>query len=313
MNTKTEELIYIVGHKSPDTDTICSAIAYADYLKKKNNNVVACRTGDINPETKYVLDYFKIKEPQLLTSAKGKKVILVDHNETKQSPDDIEEGEIIQIIDHHKVNFSYDKVISFYIEPIGSTASIIAKQFLQDPTVELSKEIAGILLGAILSDTVIFRSPTTTKEDIIIAQKLAEISGIKNIEEFGINMKKEKSSLKGLKSQEIVLSDFKEYDFKDIKIGCGQIEVCDLKETLEQKDKLLKALEKISKKRNYSLFVFLATDIIKQGSEVLFWEKNDYMEKTFNEKAKNNSFYLKGVMSRKKQILPLLTNLFSKK
>jgi len=313
MNKKKEEIIYIVGHKSPDTDSICSAIAYADYLKKKNNNVVACRTGKINPETKYVLDYFKIKEPQMLSSAKGKKIILIDHNETKQSPDDIEKGEIIQIIDHHKVDFNYDKAISFYVEPIGATASIIAKQFLQDPTVELSKEIAGILLSAILSDTVIFRSPTTTKEDVIIARRLAEIAEIKDIEEFGINMKKEKSNLKGLTSEEIILSDFKEYDFKNIKIGCGQIEVCDLKETQKRKKELLKTIKEISKKRNYDLLVFLATDIIKQGSEVLFWEKDNYIEKAFNKKPKNNTLYLEGVMSRKKQVIPLLTKIFLKK
>jgi len=312
MNTKTEELIYVVGHKTPDTDTICSAIAYAYYLKKKNNNAIACRTGEINPETKYVLNYFKIKEPQLLSSARGKKIVLIDHNETKQSPKDIEEGEIVQIIDHHKVNFSYGKVISFYVEPIGATATIIAKQFLQDSAVEIPKNIAGLLLSAILSDTVIFRSPTTTKEDFLIAQKLAEIAEIKNIEEFGINMKKEKSSLKGLTAREIILSDFKEYDFKNKKLGGGQIEVCDLKETLERKEELLETIEKIAKKRDYDLLVFLATDIIKQGSEVLFWEKDNYMEKAFNKKPKNNSFYLKGVMSRKKQILPPLTKILSK-
>ena len=312
MNTKIEKTIYVVGHKSPDTDTICSAIAYADYLKKKNNKAIACRTGEINLETKYVLNYFKIKEPQLLLSAKGKKIILVDHNETKQSPNDIEEGEIVQIIDHHKVNFSYDKVISFYVEPIGATATIIAKQFIQDPTVKLSKEIAGLLLSAILSDTVIFRSPTTTREDVLIAQTLAEIAKIKNLEEFGINMKKEKSNLKGLTAQEIILSDFKEYDINNKKFGCGQIEVCDLKETLERKGELIKTIEKIAKKRDYDLLVFLATDIIKQGSEILFWEKDNYMEKAFNKKPKNNSFYLEGVMSRKKQATPLITKILSK-
>ncbi|MCK5268156.1 MAG: manganese-dependent inorganic pyrophosphatase, partial [Spirochaetes bacterium] len=259
MNKKTEELIYVVGHKAPDTDTICSAIAYADYLKKKNNNVVACRTGELNPETKYVLNYFKVEEPQFLSSAKGKKIILVDHNETKQSPEDIEEGEIVQIIDHHKVNFSYDKVISFYVEPIGATATIIAKQFIQDPTVKLPKEIAGLLLSAILSDTVIFRSPTTTREDVLIAQTLAEIAKIKNLEEFGINMKKEKSNLKGLTAQEIILSDFKEFDINNKKLGAGQIEVCDLKETQERKEELLKTIEQIAKKRDYDLLVFLAT------------------------------------------------------
>ena len=147
----------------------------------------------------------------------------------------------------------------------------------------------------------------------MIAQRLAEIAEIKNIEEFGINMKKEKASLKGLTSEEIILSDFKEYNINNKKLGCGQIEVCDLKETLDRKEEFLKTIEKLAKKRGYDILVLLATDIIKQGSEILFWEKDNYMEKAFNIKSENNTFYLEGVMSRKKQIIPVLTKLFSKK
>ncbi len=306
-----KETIYVVGHKSPDTDTICSSLAYADYLNQKGAKALACRTGEINPETKYVLNYFKFKEPKMLSSAKNKKIILLDHNEPQQSPNDIEKSEIVQIIDHHKVNFSHDKVISFYIEPIGATASIIAKQFLQDSKAQLSKKTAGILLAAILSDTIVFRSPTTTKEDVIIAQKLAEVAEIKDIEKFGIEIKKQKACLKGLTPNQVILGDFKEYKFGKKKMGCGQIEVCSLEEANERKEELLKEIEKIAKKRDYDLLVFLATDIIKQGSEILFWQKENYMEKTFKKKPENNSFYLQGIMSRKKQVIPLLTKTLS--
>jgi manganese-dependent inorganic pyrophosphatase len=303
---------YVVGHKSPDSDSICSAIAYTYYLNKKGNKATACRTGDINKETEFILDRFKFEKPKFLKSAKGKNLILVDHNEKEQSPDDIDEANLVQIIDHHKVNFSHAKPISFYIEPIGSTASIIAKQFLKDPNVKLTKEIAGLLLSAILSDTVIFRSPTTTREDIIIAKTLAEEADIENIEDFGIEIKKAKSSLKGQKIKDIILGDFKENKFGKKIIGCGQVEVCDLKEVEEKEEDLKKEIEKIAKERDYDLLVFLATDIIQRGSKVLFWEKEDYMEKTFNKKPENNSFYLEGVMSRKKQIIPPLTKTFEK-
>lgn len=309
---KKKEKFYVVGHKNPDTDTICSAIAYTYYLNKKGNEAVACRTGELNKETKYVLKRFNFEEPELLSDAKGKNLILVDHNEKEQSPDGIEEANIIQVIDHHKVNFSHDVPISFYVEPIGSTASIITKQFLQDPSVELTKEIAGLLLSALVSDTVIFRSPTTTREDIIIAKKLSEISEIENVEKFGITLKKEKSSLKGIKAEDIILSDFKEYKFGEKKIGCGQIEVCDFEETEKRKKELKETIEKVAKKRGYDLLVLLATNIVQRGSKVLFWEKEDYMEKTFKQKPENNEFYLEGVMSRKKQIMPALTKTFSK-
>ncbi len=269
MQKPTKEFC-VVGHKKPDSDSICSAIAYTYYLNKKGNKATACRTGEINKETEFILDRFNFEKPELLKSAKGKNLILVDHNEKKQAPDDVDQATLVQIIDHHKVNFSHDKPISFYIEPIGATSSIVAKQFLKDPKVELTKEIAGLLLSAILSDTVIFRSPTTTREDIIIAKTLAQEADIEKIEDFGIEIKKKKSSLKGLKIKDIILGDFKEYDFDKKTIGCGQVEVVDLKEVNEKEEGIKKELEKIAKKRDYELLVFLATDIIKKGSKVLF-------------------------------------------
>lgn len=308
-----KETIYITGHKQPDTDTICSAIAYADYLRQKGRKTVACRTGNINPETKFVLDYFKVEQPKFLDSAKGKKIILLDHNEKTQTPEGIEKAEIVEIIDHHKVKFEYDNPIFFHTEPIGSTSSIIAKKYFEDKKVKLSTKIAGILLSAILSDTVVFRSPTTTKEDIEIAKQLAKIVKIKNLEKFGIEIKKSKASLKGLKAKDILFSDFKEYMFGKIKLGGGQAEVCGLEEVKKRKKELLKEIEKSAKKGKYDLFIFTATDIIKKGSLLLFWEKGNYIKKAFGKTPKNNSLYLKGVMSRKKQILPPLAKLFSKK
>lgn len=308
-----KEVIYITGHKQPDTDTICSAIAYADYLRQKGREAVACRTGKINPETKFVLDYFKVEKPQFLASAKGKKVILLDHNEKTQTPEGIEKAEIIEVIDHHKVNFEYENPILFHTEPIGSTSSIIAKKYFEDKKVKLSTKIAGLLLSAILSDTVVFRSPTTTKEDIEIAKQLTKIVKIKNLEKFGIEIKKSKASLKGLKAKDILFSDFKEYRFGKIKLGGGQAEVCGLKEVKKREKELLEEIEESAKKGKYDLFIFTATDIIKKGSLLLFWEKGNYIKKAFGKTPKNNTLYLKGVMSRKKQILPPLAKLFSKK
>ncbi len=315
---KKEKPIYITGHKKPDTDTICSPIAYADYLNKKNpssdgKKVIPCRLGKINSETRFVLNYFKVKIPKLLNSAKGKRIILLDHNEKTQTLDDIEKAEIIEIIDHHKINFEYEKPIFFHTEPIGSTASLIAKRYFNDKKAKLSKKIAGILLSAILSDTVVFRSPTTTKEDKEIAKKLAKIAGIKDIESFGIEIKKAKASLKGMKAKDIIFSDSKQYKFGNIKLGVGQVEVCGLEEVNARKKEIQKELENSAKKENYDLLVLMATDIIKMGSLLLFWEKENYIEKAFNKKPKDNTIYLKGVISRKKQIIPPLTKLFSKK
>jgi len=263
------EKIYIVGHKNPDTDSICSAIAYADYLKKLGKKAVAVKTGEINPETKFVLDYFKIKIPELLASAKGKKLIFLDFNEKTQAPNNIDKAEILEVIDHHKINFEYPEPIFFQNEPIGSTATIIARKYLNDKKTKMTKKIAGLLLSAILSDTLVFRSPTTTKEDIEIAKKLSKISKIKNLKKFGIEIKTKKATLRGLSAENIIFSDFKLFDFSGKKVGIGQIEVCDPKETRKRKNELIEKLKEILKKENYTLLALMVTNIIIIGTELL--------------------------------------------
>lgn len=306
------EKIYIVGHKNPDTDSICAPIAYAEYLKKKGKKAIAVRTGEINPETKFVLNYFRIKAPKFLKDVTGKKVILLDHNEKAQSPGNIERAKILEVIDHHKINFEIPEPIYFLIEPVGSTSTLIAKKFFADKKVKMSKKIAGLLLSAILSDTVVFRSPTTTKEDVETAKKLAKIAKIKSLENFGIEIKKKKATLKGLSAKEILKSDFKIFDFSGKKVGIGQVEICDSKEVKERKNELIRNFRKILKKEKFNLLILMATDIIKIGTEILAVGKTEYLEKAFGKKVKDNSLYLKGVLSRKKEIVPPLMKAFSK-
>lgn len=308
----TKEKIYIVGHKNPDTDSICSPIAYADYLRKKGREAVAVRTGKINEETRFVLNYFNFKTPRFLANARGKKIILLDHNEKIQSPDNIAEAKILEVIDHHKINFEISEPIYFLVEPLGSTATLIAKKYLVDRTIKITKEIAGILLSAILSDTVVFRSTTTTKEDIEIAKKLAKIAKIKDVEKFGIEIKKKKAVLKGLSAEQILKTDFKIFDFSGKKVGIGQVEICDPNEIRERKTELIKDFEKILKKEKFDLLVLMATDIIKIGTEILAVGQTEYLEKAFGKKIKEHSFYLEGVMSRKKEVVPVLMKVFYK-
>ncbi|RLI95736.1 MAG: manganese-dependent inorganic pyrophosphatase [Candidatus Altiarchaeales archaeon] len=307
------ERIYIIGHRNPDTDSICSAIAYAEFKKEteteKEGEYIPARIGDINSETAYVLDRFGFKEPILLDNGAGKKLILVDHNEESQSIENCSMGEIVEVIDHHKINFKYPKPIFYHSEPIGSTATIIADKFLSCGK-KIKKDIGGILLSAILSDTVVFKSPTTTKKDIEIANKLAKIAEIDNIKEFGIAVKKAKSSLSGLSVLDIIYSDFKDFDFNGKRVGIGQIEIVDKKEYEERKEELLMELKNIQKEKDYALLILMITNIMEEGSELLVVGMTDKVEKAFGKKVKNNRVYLKGVMSRKKEIVPPLEGIF---
>jgi len=285
-----KEKIYVIGHKSPDTDTVCSAIAYAEFLKKKKLNAIPVIAGEINSETKFVLDYFKIKKPSKLESIKGKKVILVDHNETAQSPDGAEEAEIIEIIDHHKIGCTFDQPINFQTKPLGSTSTLVAQRMLADKF-KITRPLAGILLSAILSDTVIFKSSTTTPEDI---------------KEFGIEVKKKKSDLRGLSAEKIVCSDFKIFQEGEVKFGIGQVEMVDLTEIKKRKTELLSAMEKVMLGEKAVFLILMMTDIMNEGSELLVSGDASYLAKALKKDIKDNSVYAKGMMSRKKDLVPLL-------
>jgi len=303
--------IYVVGHKIPDSDSVCSSLAYAYFLKKKGKNAIPVKLNEVNPETKFILNYFKVKIPETLKNAAGKNLILLDHNEKEQSPDNTDKAKILEVIDHHKISFSLPEPIYFWTESVGSTATMIAKKFFQEK-IEIPRKIAGLLLSAILSDSVIFRSPTTTKEDIEIAKKLARIAKIKNLEKFGIEIKKKKMMIAGMSPESIIHSDFKNYDMAKKKVGMGQIEICDFEEVEKRKAELIQKLKEISQKENYNLLILIITDIIKQNSQLLAAGKIEYLEKAFGKRVEENVLSLPGVMSRKKQIVPPLMETFSK-
>lgn len=298
--------VYVVGHKSPDTDTVCSAIAWAEYLKKKNKiNAVGAVCGEINPETKFVLDHFGIKKPAKLNSAAGKTLFLADHNEKSQMPDGADTAKIIGVIDHHKINFEYPEPIKFYTEPLGSTATLAGKTMIADKF-KIAKSMAGILLAAILSDTVVFRSPTCTPEDIKIAKALAKIAGVKDIKKFGIEIKKQKASLKKMTAAQIINSDYKTFEAQGKKFGVGQIEVVDLAEARARQDEIKAEMENIRARENLEFIALMATDIINCGSEIFVTGNPDHIQKAFGKIPANGNLYIKSMMSRKKDLLPPL-------
>uniref|UniRef100_A0A7C1JBV1 inorganic diphosphatase n=1 Tax=Ammonifex degensii TaxID=42838 RepID=A0A7C1JBV1_9THEO len=296
--------VYVIGHKSPDTDTVCSAIVYAG-LK----GCIPARPGELNEETTYVLDYFKVPAPMLLEDAAGKKLILVDHNEPAQVVNGGDQAEIIEVIDHHKMNFVCNKPIYVHVEPVGSTATVIAKQYMDK--IKNNPTWAGLLLAAILSDTVIFKSPTTTDEDKAVAAELAKVAGIADMTAFGIDIKKAKASIKGKPIADVIHVDFKDFDFGGNKVGIGQTELVDINEAYERKDEIVNYLNELKANKGYAMVVFIATDIIKEGSELYFAGDPAMMEKAFGVKPAGPSFWLQGCMSRKKQVAPPLEKAFT--
>ncbi|MCL1936235.1 MAG: manganese-dependent inorganic pyrophosphatase [Defluviitaleaceae bacterium] len=302
--------VFIFGHKNPDTDTICSAIAYADLKSKidKTKNYTAAKLGEINKETKFVIDYFNIEEPILLESVDNQNVILVDHNERKQSADSINNSNIIEIIDHHRIADIETKVpIYITIEPLGSTASIIYKKYLQN-NLKIPKDIAGLLLSAVLSDTLILTSPTTTSEDIKIVHELVKLCDITDFNEYGTQMLKAGSSFKGYTTKQIFNTDVKKFEFKNVICFISQVFTFDVDYILNQKNEILKTMENHISENNASLAIFVVTDLKTNNSTMLATGEAIWLaQKTFN--MEKNEIFLPNIVSRKSQIVPPLTEI----
>lgn len=242
-------------------------------------------------------------------SQNRKQVILVDHNEMSQTVHGIEEAEILEIIDHHRLgDIQTGKPIFFKNEPVGCTATIIANMYL-DSGITPSKKMAGLMCSAILSDTLKFKSPTCTYVDKVTAEKLAEIAGI-DMDAYSMQMFKAGSTLKGKTPREILCRDFKEFEFNKGRIGIGQVYTIDIESVEEIGDSILDFMTSYCNDGNYALVLLLVTDILNQGSETFFvGEYKEIVGKAFGVQNKENRVFLPGVVSRKKQVVPNIANL----
>lgn len=309
------ENIYVVGHKSPDTDSVTSAIAYANLKAQVGvKEAVAAAAGNVNNETKFILDHFGLAAPMVLTDAAGKKVILVDHNEVGQAVDNVMQGDIVEVVDHHKIgDIQTGKPIFFHNEPVGATGTIIASLYEQNG-VAIPKAMAGIMMSAILSDTVLFKSPTCTEKDKAAVSKLSQICG-EDPMKFGMEMLKAKSDIKSKSALDILMGDFKKFDFSGTKAGVGQIEVMDLADLTPKRAAILDEMKKKADAEKLDMIVLMLTDVMKEASDLLFVGNAASaagFEKAFGGKLANNSIYKEKCLSRKKQVIPPLESAFKK-
>lgn len=242
-----------------------------------------------------------------------KQVILVDHNEKEQSADGIEEAEIVEIVDHHKIGtIGTREPINFRNMPVGCTSSIIYMLFKEN-RISIPRDIAGIMLGAILSDTLLFRSPTTTEFDKEIAYNLSNLVEV-DIEDFAHEMFKSGSSLKDKTVEDILFTDFKTFNLDKIKIGVGQINTVNIQELDSMKTELSILIEDVILEQNYNVVILFATDIIREGSYIYYNETSrETIEKAFEIDNLYQGCFIPGIISRKKQIIPNIVNVFEEK
>lgn len=306
--------VFVFGHQNPDSDAIGSSYGYA-YLKRQLGvDAEAVALGTPNEETAFVLNYFGVEAPRVVESAKSEgveKVILTDHNEFQQSISDIKDVEVIEVVDHHRVaNFETANPLMMRLEPVGSASSIVYRMFKEN-NVDVPKEVAGLLLSGLISDTLLLKSPTTHETDPAVAAELAELAGV-NLEEYGLEMLKAGTNLSSKSAEELIDIDAKTFELNGNQVRVAQVNTVDISDVLSRQEEIEDAIKSSIQENGYSDFVLMITDILNSNSEILALGTNtDKVEKAFDFVLDNNHAFLEGAVSRKKQVVPQLTESFN--
>ncbi len=303
--------VYVTGHKNPDTDSVTAAIAYAELMKAQGEDAVPTMQGELNPETAMVLERFGTAAPEIMTDATGKKIALVDHSDLIQAPDNLSADDVVAIVDHHKIgDVTTNNPIFCCVQPVGCTGTVL-KQLYDIAGVPVDSKVAGLMLAAILSDTVNFKSPTCTEPDKKAVAELKDIAGVSDTDELFMEMLKAKSSVAGVPARDLLNRDYKDFDMNGNKVGCGQLELATLDQVAEIRDDLLAAMKEQKGEGGHHTILLMLTDVVKEGTDlVVVSDDPSVAEGAFGTKLDGTSMWISGMMSRKKQTVPNMQKAF---
>lgn len=305
--------VCVVGHSNPDTDSVTSAIAFANFLKATGTDAKACMqisAENLNPESKVVLEKFGLAAPEEITDVAGKDVALVDFSDVAQAPANIGDANIVAVVDHHKIgDIITSSPIFFYAKPVGCTGTVLLEMYKSND-IDLPKDIAGGMLCAILSDTVNFKSPTCTDADKAAVAELLVITGVTDQDALFMEMLKAKSSVAGVSMKDLIFRDYKDFDMNGKKVGIGQIELATLDQVADIRDGLYKAVEEVKADGRHTV-LFMLTDVVKEGTDLMVVSDDPaVIEGAFSGNIEGQSMWVDGMMSRKKQVVPALQDVF---
>jgi len=306
--------VLIFGHRSPDTDAITSAISFAYLQNKLGVEAEAVALGNPGAETQYALDHFNTKAPRVITNAASEtdSVMLVDHNEFQQSVEDIEKVSVLAVVDHHRIaNFHTTDPLYYRAEPVGCTNTIILKMFKEN-NVEIPADIAGLMLSAIVSDSLLFKSPTCTDEDKQAAEELAKIANV-DLNEYGLAMLKAGTDTDSKSALELLDADAKSFPMGETKVRIGQVNVVDTQDVLKRQEEVLKVMNEQKELEGFDLVLLVVTDILESSSVgLVVGNPINAVEEAFGQIVEQHVIQLPGVVSRKKQVVPQLTKVLEK-
>lgn len=307
-----KELVF--GHRSPDTDAIGTAIAFSYLQNKLGYDTEPVALGTPNDETAYALKRFGFKAPRVVKTVANEvsAIMLVDHNEPQQSVADRDKVTITHVVDHHRImNFQTAQPMFYRAEPVGCTSTIVWEMFNENH-IEIPSKLAGLMLSAIISDTLLLKSPTTTDKDKKAVAALAKLAGV-DYQEYGLAMLKAGTNIADKSEAELIDQDAKSFELNGTQVRVDQVNTVDLPEAMARKDAFVAAMEKEAQEKGYDLFLVMLTDIINSNSKGIVTGSDDAVaafEKAFGKKLQDNVVDLPGVVSRKKQIVPPLTKAF---
>ncbi|MEZ9923373.1 manganese-dependent inorganic pyrophosphatase [Vibrio breoganii] len=296
-------MILVVGHKNPDSDSICSALAATELLKARGLDAKPIRQGEINRETQHILNVAGLEQPEFRDSVAGEKVWLVDYSDLAQAPDDVSEAEIVGIVDHHRLgDVMTINPLEAWIWPVGCSCTVLFNMFKIEGA-EIAPAIAKLMMSAILSDTVGFASPTCTQKDKDAVQELAQIAGVDDIDAFIKALLIAKTDIEGLSPAQLVEKDLKAYPFNGRDVVVGQIELATLEQVNGQIEALEQDLVRRCDEQGLAFAAVMLTDITSATTRLLY--KGEWAEK-LDKHADNGVLMMENTLSRKKQGWPWL-------
>lgn len=308
----SKELVF--GHQKPDTDAITAAMAFSYFQNQLGYETEAVALGEPNDETKFALKAFGMKAPRVIKTAANEvdKVMLVDHNEPQQSVSDIDKVTVTHLVDHHRIaGFETAQPLWATVRPYGCVSTIITELF-QEKHINIPANLAGMMLSAIISDTLLLKSPTTTDHDREAVKYLAKVAGVEDYEKYGIEMLKAGTNLGAKSDADIVDGDAKTFELGGKKVRIGQVNTVDLDDVFARQADLESQMQSLMNDNGYDLFLLIATNILNSDSELLvIGDPAEKVETAFGKKLnEKNRMNLPGVVSRKKQVVPPLTDAF---
>lgn len=306
-----KELVF--GHQNPDTDAITAAMAFSYFQNQLGYETEAVALGEPNDETKYALDHFDMKAPRVVKTVSNEvdKVMLVDHNEPQQSVSDLDKVTVTHLVDHHRIaNFNTAQPLWITARPYGCVSTIITELF-QQKHINIPANLAGMMMSAIISDTLLLKSPTTTDHDREAVKYLAKVAGVDDYEKYGIDMLKAGTNIAKKSDNEIVDGDAKTFELGGAKLRIGQVNTVDLDDVFSRQDDLEKEMHNLMDQNGYETFVLMVTNILNSNTDLfVVGDHTDVVEKAFGKKLENKRMNLPGIVSRKKQVVPPLTDAF---